>query len=665
MTRAKPRSQRVTEVVVLTTAMLTFISFWRAAAVVLCDMASTAWYVGGIAEQAVGRAAPWYILAVMLFSSCILAVYVEGSGMFVRGGVYKVVRQSMGTTLAKISVSALMFDYILTGPISSVSAGQYLAGLLNTLFPYLRIGWKLEPNSFAVVFAILVTLYFWRQNILGIEESSEKSLRIIKLAGAMGLVLIGWSGYTLWNRGWEWPSLEPVFSPHALGWLPQNWLEAVGSLGLLVALGHAFLGMSGAESLAQVYREMEAPKLTNLKRAATVIFLFAFCLTTLSSFFGVLLIPDGIRAKYSDNLLAGVAMWLAGPFPARLAFQAFVALVGVLILSGAVNTSVVGANGVLNRLGEDGVLADWFRWLHPKYGTTHRMIHLVVGLQLFTILACRGNVYTLGEAYAFGVIWSFVFMALSMIVLRFKDRSPREWMVPLNIRIGDVHFPIGLCLIALVLLSVAFINLFTKQVATIWGVLFTVGLYLVFWFSERSLRARAVAGEAHVEKLNLRREGELGPALAHVTKPNRVLVAVRDPQNLRHLAKVLGAVDTDTTDVVVVHSKIPRGLRFGGEEEVGMGPDEEVLFTKVISLAEKHGKKVHPVMVMSNDPSYAIAQAAQASKAQEVVIGGSVRLGPEDQLERFVMTWGALGQESAQPVRVRILWDGKELQYDL
>ncbi|MEK7657325.1 MAG: APC family permease, partial [Elusimicrobiota bacterium] len=373
--------RRVSDVVVLTTAMLTFISFWRAGAIVLCDMASTAWYVGGIAEQSIGKAAPWFILAVMSFSACILAVYVEGSSMFVRGGVYKVVKEAMGSTLAKVSVSALMFDYVLTGPISSVSAGQYLAGLLNASFPVLRIGWQVEPHTFSVLFALLVTAYFWRQNIKGIEESSEKSVWIIQLTGAMALLLFGWSAYTLSIRGFTWPPFSLAFGKESLGWLEHvDWVRSCTAAAILVGLGHAFLGMSGVETLAQVYREMEAPKLKNLKRAAAFIFIFAFILTTATSFLSVSIIPDGERGRYLDNLLSGLAMFQEGPHRALLLLQAFVVFVGALILSGAVNASIVGANGVLNRLAEDGILAEWFRWLHPRYGTTHRMIHMVACL---------------------------------------------------------------------------------------------------------------------------------------------------------------------------------------------------------------------------------------------------------------------------------------------
>ena len=106
------------KVVVATTVALSFISYWRGAAIVLSDLASSMFYAGGIAEQAIGKSAAWYVLGVMLFSFAVRSVYMESCGMFVRGGVYVVVRDSMGPFVARFSVSALVFDYILTGPIS-------------------------------------------------------------------------------------------------------------------------------------------------------------------------------------------------------------------------------------------------------------------------------------------------------------------------------------------------------------------------------------------------------------------------------------------------------------------------------------------------------------------------------------------------------------------
>src|SRR5437899_3561477 len=129
------------QVIVATSVMLSFISFWRAAAIVLNDLGSSAYYVGGIAEKAVGRAAPWFIFGVMLFSYAVRAIYIESCAMFTRGGVYRVVKEAMAGTLAKLSVSALMFDYMLTGPISGVSAGHYIARQISQTTIYTGHPW--------------------------------------------------------------------------------------------------------------------------------------------------------------------------------------------------------------------------------------------------------------------------------------------------------------------------------------------------------------------------------------------------------------------------------------------------------------------------------------------------------------------------------------------
>src|SRR5262250_2150835 len=137
------------KVVVATTVALSFISFWRGASIVLSDLASSAFYAGGAAEQAIGKSAPWFVLGVMLFSFAVRSVYMESCSMFVRGGVYVVVRDSMGPAMAKLSVSALVFDYILTGPISAVSAGQYLGALINEVGTLTHRNYQIDVNTFA------------------------------------------------------------------------------------------------------------------------------------------------------------------------------------------------------------------------------------------------------------------------------------------------------------------------------------------------------------------------------------------------------------------------------------------------------------------------------------------------------------------------------------
>jgi len=635
-------------VMVATTAMLTFITFWRAAAVVLNDLASSAYYAGGIAEQAVGKSAPWFILAIMLFSYAVRAIYVESCSMFVRGGVYRVVKEAMGGTLAKFSVSALMFDYILTGPISGVSAGQYLAGFLNDVLKYLHINWVFPGNLTAATFAALVTLYFWWQNVKGIPESSEKALRIMYFTTVMVVIMIGWCSYTLWLRGAHLPPLPRVgslqFAPDALGWLRGSRLpQTVGLLGILIGLGHSVLAMSGEETLAQVYREIEHPKLPNLRKAGLVIFVYSLTFTSLVSIFAVMIIPDTIRKNFFENLIGGLAMHLAGPLTLRLVFHAFVVLVGVMILAGGVNTAIVGSNGVLNRVSEDGVMPAWFRRPHPHYGTSYRMLNLVVGLQLFTILLSRGNIYVLGEAYAFGVIWSFVMKGLGVLVLRYRQPGPREYRVPLNFRAGKTEIPLGLGLITLTLLAIALVNLLTKQVATVSGVAFTLVLYGVFIASEWVSRKRGAAHE-ELDEFHLAPGESLTPKALGCRSGN-IVVLVRDYHTLYHLGQVLKRVQPAKQDVVVLHIRI---LQRAGSGEGGLLPDqlfsisEQYLFTRALSMAEREGKTIHLAVAAANEIWDGILRSAQSLESSTLGLAQSAKISIAEQARRAGVAWERL-----------------------
>ncbi len=646
--QSPPLAPQRVRIVVATTVLLSFISFWRAAAIVLNDMGSSAFYVPGIAEQAYGKAAPWFILAVMLFSYAVRAVYIESCAMFTRGGVYRVVKEAMGGTMGKLSVSALLFDYVLTGPISGVSAGQYIVGLINDSLGYIGISYDVPRDSGAMVFAVLVTLYFWRKNIIGLHESSEKALRIMYLVTALVVMVLAWCGVTLLMRGGHlppWPSVENLrFQDHALGWLKGTSLPQIAVFAALIAFGHSVLAMSGEETMAQVNREIEHPKLTNLKRAGFIIFAFSLVFTAGTAFLGVALIPDAERTtRYTDNLISGIAMYLVGPLALRLLFQAFIVVVGTVMLAGAVNTAIIGSNGVLNRLAEDGVLTDWFRRPHLRFGTTYRMLNMVALLQLFTILASRGNVYVLSEAYAFGVIWSFTMMTTSILVLRFKNPSPREWRVPGNFRAGRYEVPVGVCLIALVLFSTAVMNLFTKKAATISGLIFTAALFVVFAVSER-ITARRRAAQEGIEQFNLKPGEQVSCDLVGC-RPGNILVAVRDLNTLEHLKYVLERTDTDERDVVVMTTRLVRGADFAehlaGDQSL-FSEYEQLLFTRVVSLAEKMGKPVLLTVAPATDPFEAVLLTAQRLQSSVVATGHSQKITPQEQARRTGLAWEKL-----------------------
>jgi amino acid transporter len=654
---AGSRGNGIPRVIVATTALLTFISFWRAAAIVLNDLASSAYYAGGEAEGYIGKTAPWFILAIMLFSYAVRAVYVESCSMFVRGGVYRAVKQSLGGTLAKFSVSALMFDYILTGPISGVAAGQYLGGLLSDLFQRAHLSGAFSPASIARIataFAIVVTLYFWWENTKGIPESSEKALHIMKLVTVMVVILITWCVYTVVVRHSALPPLPHPRNLHlttsALGWLAHSSLPRMfGIIAIFIALGHSVLAMSGEESLAQVYREIESPKLPNLKKAGLVIFVYSLVFTSLVSFFAVMIIPDDIRQGFLQNLIGGLAMNLAGPIYIRLIFHAFVVVVGTLILAGAVNTAIVGSNGVLNRVSEDGVLSTWFRQPHPRFGTSYRIINIVVGLQIVTIFISRGDVTFLANLYAFGVIWSFAMNGLAVLVLRYTSPGHRDFQVPFNLHIRGVQIPVGLGLITLMLFLIAVVNLFTKPIATMAGGTFSILLYIVFTVSEHRAKNR---GDAHVEmdQFNLELQEELSPE-AVGARPGNILVPVSNHFNLYHLGNVLDRIKPGRRDVVVLHVRLLRRSASGENEleaDQLFGSIEQHLFSQALSMAEKRGKSIRLAVVAANDLWDGILRAATALQSSTIVTGRSAKDATEEQARQIGEAWEKLGDQKPQ-----------------
>ena len=664
------------KVFVATTVMLTFISFWRAAAIVLSDLASSAYYVGGDAEKVIGKSAPWFVLAVMLFSYAVRAIYIESSSMFVRGGVYRVVKEAMGSQLAKLSVSALLFDYVLTGPISAVSAGQYLAGFvadLSTRYHHPLNMTDAQQGYFAAAFAVLVTGYFWWKNTQGIHESSSQALRIMQITTVMVVVLIVWCVVTLIVHPAHlppFPSKANITMDHeSLGWLYHSWAAGLTWVLLLVGFGHSVLAMSGEESLAQVNREIEHPKLKNLERTGLVIFIYSLLFTSLVSFFAVMIIPDKVRPDYFANLIGGLAMNVVGPYTLRLFFQGFVVLVGALILSGAVNTAIVGANGVLNRISEDGVMPTWFRKPHPRFGTSYRIINMIALLQVFTIVASRGNVYLLASLYAFGVIWSFAFKSLAVLVLRFKEPENRQWKVPGNFHIGKTEIPVGLGLISLLLFATAIVNLFTKQLATISGVAFSAFLFGVFTVSER-LNKKTASGQHHeLEQFRVSASEELTAADMDV-RPGSILVAVRDPKNLSYLRDILVKTDTVKQDVVVMTARvIHREHSFSGNESMDTADIfeqyEQELFTAVVNLAEKEGKHVSLLVAPTNDVFESIVVTGQRLVSSQIVCGLSNKLTPEEQGKLTGDAWERLPEPKPRMRMDVVAPDGRKWEYIL
>ncbi|HEY7544273.1 MAG TPA: APC family permease, partial [Blastocatellia bacterium] len=278
-------------------------------------------------------------------------------------------------------------------------------------------------------------------------------------------------------------------------------------------------------------------------------------------------------------------------------------------------------------------------------------------LQIAIIIASQGNITLLGEAYAFGVIWSFTFNAIATLVLRFKRPEGREWKVPLNIRIGKTEIPMGLITIALILLSIALTNLLTKKMATISGIAFTAAFFALFVVSERINRRKADRTLAQLDQFQLQHNETVNQE-AVGARPGNVLVSVRDYNTLSHLEHALDRTDIDLQDIIVVTLRLVTGPD-GGEHDLYdenlFTEYEQQLFTRVVALAEKHGKPVNLVVVPAANIFDAIVQTALRLDSADIVAGLSSKLTAQEQARQLGRAWERMGERPRRQVRFRVI----------
>ncbi len=300
----------------------------------------------------------------------------------------------------------------------------------------------------------------------------------------------------------------------------------------------------------------------------------------------------------------------------------------------------MGSNGVLNRVSEDGILPHWFRHPHRRFGTSHRILNLVVGLQIVTIVLSRGNIFLLGEAYAFGVMWSFAMKGLAVLVLRYKQPGEREFRVPFNLKIGNVEIPVGLGsdhAHAVRLVRHQSLHQASRDVS---GVAFTLIFFAVFEISEKIAKKESKS-HAELDKFNLTQEGEL--TLENVgVRPGNILVPLSTYYALYPLEAALRRAKRREAEIVVLHVRM---LRRAASGEYALAPDqlftsiEQLLFTKVLAIAEKEGKPVRLAVAAANDLWEGILRTATNLQSSSIVLGSSSNSSVTEQAREIGLAW--------------------------
>ena len=626
-------------VVLATRTLLTFTSTWRAAALALGELGCVAFFAAGLAEYAVGSAAPWYVLAAVLLGACVRAVDVEARGLFVRGGLHGLVRQGLGEAPARVAASALLTERMLLGPLAAAVAGRYVVALLGAVgIESLASGASGENTAVAVAVALLAIV--WIAQRRGRMVSSLTASRAVVSGIAVLVVTMTWAALTVVRR-------DGVLPP-----LPFSAGAPTSPVGALIALGAVLFALGGVDALALVAPELEPPRIRNLQRTAGLVVIHSLAVTALVGFLIAAIVPEALRRSFFEAPGVGLVLQLAGPWWLRVLAAVAIVVAAGLTMACAARSALTGAQTVITRLVDEGLLPVALLTLHPRFGTRARMLDVTVGAQVAIVGLSGAHVAWLARAYAVGVAWSAVLKIVAVIRLRALRPEERAYRVPGRLRMFGREWPIALALVAAAIAVPAALMLTTFDAGSMVGAALVVALTTTLSVWVRRTGDRAETTRAALDDVQLLPSDEVD--LRHVdARPGNLLVPVRRPHSLVHLSAALDAAGD--RDVVVMTGRLV-GVDVPDDPGIDarVTDDERRLFAAVTAVAERHGRAVRLLIAPGVNVFDTVVETALRLKSSEIHVGESEVLAAQDQARLLGEAWERASGRKPTGVRLFI-----------
>jgi magnesium transporter len=628
-------------VVLASGTLVSYVSVWRATARALVELGAAAFFIAGIAWASVGPAAPWFVLAAVLLSVALRSIDIEARALFVPGGLYGSVRDTLGRGPAKAAVSALLVEHLMLGPLAAIVGGHYIIAIARAL-----IGASLSgpggagDDGPAIVAVVLLGAVWWLQRQGRVVPDRALS-RAVGLSAGILVVIAAWGGVTALVHHAVLPTLHlPPIAPFGLGRTAGSprWLQAIGIAAAIAGgLGVALPAVGGVDVLSHAALDLEQPRIRNLQRAARVIAVFGLIAIAATAFLFLALVPAEQREPWSRTPLTAVALNLAGP--GWLRAIALLAVVGaaIVFMMAAIRSAAAATHGVLSRLVDEGIFHSALRTPHPRFGTPSRLIDITTVVQIGIVLASDGEVGWLARAYAVGIVWSAVLKALALIRYRFSRPGPRAYHVPLNVRVGGREWPLGMILTAAAVAVPGLVLLLAGDPASIAGVALVAGVAIMLVVSERSTAAHPDRPDVALDAFQLLPSGEAD--LTHIeARPGNLLVPVRKPGTLTHLLaalRVAGTRDVVAMTVRLVGVDVPDDPL----AKPRTTDDERRVFSAVVALAEREARPVRLLIVPGVNVFDSVVETAVRLGSAEIHVGESETLSADDQARLLGDAW--------------------------
>ncbi len=602
-------------------------SVWKAGALAIAELGVTAFFLAGVVGPVLGSAAPWWILATCTIAAAVRAIDMESWALLLPGDLTGRVERAYGERAAAVAAAATLTERFLLAALALTVAAHYATTAIATGLALRPRAASLKPEELSAALAVLMLGGVWIRVRLGLDLPRQALARGIWIGIAVLVATTAWAAFSLAHTTFRLAVLIPVAPPGATAGRVAHMLLAYG-----LALGLVLPALGGGDGLAREAHDFEPPRLRGVKRTALLAAAFAFVAVALPAFAFSALVPGGDQIRWSDVPLEGLTHYLVGPAWLKALMVLAIVVAAFVMLAPAAYAALVDAERLLRRLSAARVLSEGLAVLHPRFGTPARAIDVAVAATAVVLLTGSGRVAWLSSAYAVAVAMTLLLKIAALVRLRRAGAGPSPFRTPLTLRIRGRELPIGLLGPGLVAAVAGFSMLMTGNGPAIAAVSMTVALALFFTIGQRASNAREIEAVDTVELLT---PSDL--SLGHVdARPGNVLVPVRNPHALAHVADALR--DADDRDVVVMTVRLSSGTV---ETLDSMQPleAERELFSAVATLAERYGRPLRLMIVPAHNVFDAIVATTLELRSAEIHCGESASLSAAEQARLLGDAW--------------------------
>ena len=622
--------RRRVRVVLSSTALLSFMSVRKAAALALAQLGVAAFFVPGVVNATIGPSAGWFVLAAVVLAAIVRAIDIESWAVFIPGGFVGRVSQAFGPARGRAAAAAVLTERFLLAAVAVVTVGHYASGVVLTLIGGWRLTGLLRPEDFATMLAVILIGGLWIRIRIGLDVRSDTIARGVWIGAAVVVVLVVVAVVTAARTA---TPLAPLIAPP----LPATGLRWYLDIGItcLIGLCLALPTIGGGDSLAQAAHELEPPRVQGLWRAARVTLVFALLVTALTTFLFALLVPPEEQSVWVSTPLAGLVQHLAGPGWLRSLLGLSLIAAALLMLTPASHAALKDAEALLERLAAQGTLPEGLTALHSRFGTPARAMDVAAASTVLMILAGNGRVQWLTRAYAIAVAATVVIKALTLLKLHRTRAEPARTRTTPDAPLAVRHRPLIISGCAAVVAAAALVTVVSGDGPSIAAVALLSGLVALVTFRRKDAAAVGVADNPAT--LDLLPAADL--SLDHIdARVGNVLVPVRNPRSLNHLVAALQA--SRGRDVVVMTVRLV-GLDVAEDGATDAAPTaaEQRLFSEVIAVAERQGRPVRLLIVPAHNVFDAIVSTILRLRSSDVHVGESSSLSADEQARLLGEAW--------------------------